>query len=120
MHAFSLHAVSFTPYATHHTPHTALFAPQTQSRLRRVMIRAILSTDMALHFEQSKKLAGIGCLTEDLDAKEEDSRQLVVDLVIHSADLRYPHLCMHAACLRTRSTLTCGAVCTRGCMHGRG
>ena len=63
------------------------FTAQQFRAFRRVVVAAILATDMAVHFELCRQFRRLDTdLAEYKSAKEED-RQLVLNLVVHSSDL---------------------------------
>ena len=63
------------------------FTAQQLRSFRKVLVAAILATDMAVHFELCRQFRRLDTdLGEYRNEKEED-RQLVVNIVVHSSDL---------------------------------
>ena len=72
---------------------------------RRTIIQAILATDMAVHFELCRQFARFDSDLDKYDGRQEDDRQLVINVVTHSSDLSAQVMDFHIASLwETRVT----------------
>ena len=65
---------------------TAFTAQQFRS-FRKVVVAAILATDMAVHFELCRQFRRLDSDLAEYRTEKEEDRQLVINLVVHSSDL---------------------------------
>ena len=63
------------------------FTAQQFRSFRKVVVAAILATDMAVHFELCRQFRRFDTDLAEYHAEKEDDRQLVINLVVHSSDL---------------------------------
>ena len=56
-------------------------------RFRKLLVAAILATDMAIHFDLCRQFARLDDDLAQYQPDKEEDRQLVINLVIHSSDL---------------------------------
>ena len=63
------------------------FSAQQLRGFRKVVVAAILATDMAVHFDLCRQFRRLDTDLGEYQREKEDDRQLVINLVVHSSDL---------------------------------
>lgn len=63
------------------------FTTQQFRSFRKIVVAAILATDMAVHFELCRQFRRLDSDLSEYHAEKEEDRQLVMNLVVHSSDL---------------------------------